>query len=121
MKKGIDTKIINGNMGIPSRKSLGETKWRKAKPNNRWVDAFTEFYLGINTEDIDHVEVKDECKELPGHIMTLGECENAYIETMNNQTLDWDGLRKGLSKLPFYNDINDPAHIVFLGHELENK
>lgn len=119
MKKGIDTKVINENIGIPVRpldkpfNTKEIAKWRLACDNAMMNQH--------PTEDIEHVEIKDECKELPGHIMTLGECENAYIETINNQTLDWDGLRKGLPKLPFYNEINDPAHIAFLGHELENK
>lgn len=68
MKKGIDTKIINGNIGVPTRESIGETKWRKAKPNNRWVDAFTEFYLGIETEDIEYTDVTND----PAHVAFLG-------------------------------------------------
>lgn len=62
MKNGIDVKVIKGNIGLPNRESLGETKWRKAKPGFHSLDAFREFYMEklFITEDIDYIEVTDE-------------------------------------------------------------
>lgn len=114
MKKGIDTKIISGNIGIPVRplyrpsQAKEIAKWRLACDN-----ATKNQHL---TEDIEHVEVKDECKELPGHIMTLDECEKAYIDMMDKSFESEQYAFFNIFKI-----IDEPEHVAFLGHELNSK
>lgn len=117
MKKGIDVKIINGNVGLPDRESLGETKWRKAKPHSYIADAMGEFYINLfnPTIDIEYTEVRDEHKELPGHIMTFDECEKAYTDMMDKSCEP--------GQYTFFHSFKtiDPNDSAFCGHPLNSK
>lgn len=74
--KGISAETITGNIGIPKREFIGETKWREAKPNNKGIDlkewaksitemVYDDFMAASNkTEDIDYIDVTNETKLL---------------------------------------------------------
>lgn len=127
MKKEINVKIDKGVHDIPKRDFIGETKWRKAQSNSHFADAlrydFLERWdrLHNKTEDIDYVDVTNDPVKCVDYLDLL--------PSNQNDKLDWDGLKRDLPKLPFYenfdgiiaNHVIDPVHVAFFGNDLDNK
>lgn len=61
-------------------------------------------------------KIRDEHKELPIRIMTLDECEKAYIDMMDKSCEPEQHAFFNIFKI-----IDEPEHIAFLGHDLNHK
>lgn len=136
MKKGLSAEIINGNVGIHPDKEPFTFAGNGGKTLMQYV--YEDFLQFSKTEDVDYIDVTNDIRAeaniLPnpdpnadysfeGLQRSVAKMiDGSPIKTFHDAVKACESLNHRIDPEPcIFKSFGDPAHVAFLGHELDSK